>query len=399
MPNDLPHDTFLDDRVEKIVHLLERPVSTDLVFDDESLDAVLYGGPPSTPTPADVSSLFRSGVDESNSCLRAFAAVLAMHPEELDAYIPSAPAEKREIIVQNLMRMAAESHSEDLGFLMSLRRCMVRLGRSEEVTDLAPRVRALELRRKETAFLQRLLADPRDSAIRNEFALFLKNEARDYVRAERYYREALQLSPGDPNYMNNLAVLMMSLERYGEAEQYLRQSLELNLLDANATANLATLLYNCGGRIGEASEMFQRSIKIDPSEASARANYAAMLICEGAWRDAELHMTKGWEAQGSRHDRISARILFLRIAINLLEGKDLGTPLGQLKTLLDSGISHASWLATAVRSYVRAYASTEDVELLEALFGAIVDWRAVAQLTGFRRWTDQSPIPLSFEWT
>jgi hypothetical protein len=56
-------------------------IPSDLVFDDEPLEHLLYGAEPIAPTPASVVELWERRLDRSEACARALAAVLARNPD------------------------------------------------------------------------------------------------------------------------------------------------------------------------------------------------------------------------------------------------------------------------------------------------------------------------------
>jgi len=61
-----------------------------------------------------------------------------------------------------------------------------------------------------------------------------------YDEAEKEYREALRLDPGNADIHFNLAALLQDQIRYQEAEEEYRKAIELNPLHAEAHYNLAS---------------------------------------------------------------------------------------------------------------------------------------------------------------
>lgn len=54
-----------------------------LVFDDNPLEPLLYGAEPVAPTPASVLELWDQGLDRSEACAHAVAAVLVQNPDSI----------------------------------------------------------------------------------------------------------------------------------------------------------------------------------------------------------------------------------------------------------------------------------------------------------------------------
>jgi serine/threonine-protein kinase len=101
------------------------------------------------------------------------------------------------------------------------------------------------------------------------------NPALDFRTAEKEFRRALELSPGDAGAKNALSYSLMAQGRLAEAEQACRESI---LLDPLLTA----LWYNLGrlavasGRYHDADESFRKGLEIQPRAARFH-NYLATI--------------------------------------------------------------------------------------------------------------------------
>jgi serine/threonine-protein kinase len=99
--------------------------------------------------------------------------------------------------------------------------------------------------------------------------------ALDFRAAEKEFRRALELSPGDAGAKNALGYSLMAQGRLTEAEQTCRDAL---LLDPLVT----TLWYNLGrlalaaGRYHDAQQMFRRGLEIQPHAARFHTYLAAL---------------------------------------------------------------------------------------------------------------------------
>ena len=233
----------------------------------------------------------------------------------------------------------------------------------------------------------------------NDFALFLKNEYGAFAEAEKYYRKALKINPTNSIYLNNLAVLLSVQKEYQEeAVFYFKQSLDQNPNDANTIANLANLLFNYKGAIKQSESLFTKAININPDDPAIRTNYAALLITQNAWPEANEHLHLGWRSISSNHNRISARILFLKAALESLHGNDYDFYIGQIKSLIMMGISHAPWCMSVFIDYLNRKLSFTEFKYFQLLIDAILKWEKLSDLLDYKRWQKQSTIGLELLW-
>ena len=92
----------------------------------------------------------------------------------------------------------------------------------------------------------------------------------DYGQAERYYRQALQLQPDNPVYLNAAGNLSLTLGHYQKSEKFLQRALELREKTLNpehpdvATSlnNLAAVYTRPKGSTGRRSRLYQRALAI-----------------------------------------------------------------------------------------------------------------------------------------
>jgi len=111
--------------------------------------------------------------------------------------------------------------------------------------------------------------------VRKAIGWISMNPGLDFRAAEKEFRRALELSPGDAGAKNALSYALMAQGRLADAEQACRESL---LLDPLLTA----LWYNLGrlavasGRYQDAEESFRKGLEIQPRAARFH-NYLATL--------------------------------------------------------------------------------------------------------------------------
>jgi len=139
--------------------------------------------------------------------------------------------------------------------------------------------------------------------------------ALDFRAAEKEFRRALELAPGDAGAKNGLSYSLMAQGRLAEAEQTCREAI---LLDPLVT----TLWYNLGrlavaaGRYQDAEEMFRKGLEIQPHAARFHTYLATLNIVEknptAALQQAQLEPDDFWREYGlalvqqTQPDRIAA---------------------------------------------------------------------------------------------
>ena len=139
--------------------------------------------------------------------------------------------------------------------------------------------------------------------------------ALDFRAAEKEFRRALELAPGDAGAKNALSYALMAQGRLAEAEQTCREAI---LLDPLVT----TLWYNLGrlavaaGRYQDAEQMFRKGLEIQPHAARFHTYLATLNIVEknptSALEQAQLEPDDFWReyaltlVQQTQPDRIAA---------------------------------------------------------------------------------------------
>jgi len=97
-------------------------------------------------------------------------------------------------------------------------------------------------------------------------AAYDAKQNKDFVKAEKYYRKAIELNPDyDGTYLNLGALLTKDKSRHDEAEQLYQKAIELNSNDYNIYFNLACLrsLSEKDENKEEAFEFLKKAIELD----------------------------------------------------------------------------------------------------------------------------------------
>ncbi len=104
--------------------------------------------------------------------------------------------------------------------------------------------------------------------------------------AERYYRQAIALAPGEPEFHYNLAVALASAGRTQEAASEYARVIELDPASVAARDNLGVLLAQ-DGQLDPAEVLFREAARLDPSDPSPRTNLGNLATLRGRAEEAE----------------------------------------------------------------------------------------------------------------
>ena len=102
-------------------------------------------------------------------------------------------------------------------------------------------------------------------------------EKGDLEQAELFYKKALDLTPGRPSVMNNLATVLLGLKKHAEARILCERLLEINPEDETALLNRGT----CQLRLNSAAEAlswYERALKVKPEYPDALNNRGNALL-------------------------------------------------------------------------------------------------------------------------
>jgi protein O-GlcNAc transferase len=101
-------------------------------------------------------------------------------------------------------------------------------------------------------------------------------QQRAYDDAERLIRQALEVQPGQPDYLSNLAAVLLAVGRNDEAESAARAAIAGNPNAGKCHKHLATALSR-RGQFEEAIAILERIVAEDPLDATAHCNLGAIL--------------------------------------------------------------------------------------------------------------------------
>jgi Flp pilus assembly protein TadD len=104
----------------------------------------------------------------------------------------------------------------------------------------------------------------------------------DHVGAQRFYREALKIAPGDPSVLSNLGLSYALTKQLGLAEDALRQAAASPRADARMRQNLALVLA-LDGKFAEAEQVSRQDMSAQAAKANVEA-IRSMIAQNDTWR-------------------------------------------------------------------------------------------------------------------
>ena len=100
-------------------------------------------------------------------------------------------------------------------------------------------------------------------------------QAKDYARAEAFFRQAMKIDEEEPQAYFNLALLRLQQEQMEQAEEMLLKLLTIADWYPEANYHLGYICQKTG-RLGEAQEYYVREINVNGSSAKAWRGYLAL---------------------------------------------------------------------------------------------------------------------------
>jgi len=175
-------------------------------------------------------------------------------------------------------------------------------------------------------------------------------------------------------------------------------------LDAITLNNTGVELRN-EGRLTEAEALLRRALEKDIEDRGAAHpkiphrlnNLSTVLVMLGKLDEAKGYLAKAWGLKRGRHDITSARILFVRLAVALLETQPIDPFLGKMKGLLTGGplSDHAdvtrTWDIGCFIEHLRPRLGSGIGDFLIALAAAVNDRSNLPGVDSFQAWREAAP--------
>jgi tetratricopeptide (TPR) repeat protein len=167
------------------------------------------------------------------------------------------------------------------------------------------------------------------------------------------------------------------------------------------------------GQLDEAERIFRRAMEIEdarvapdsPKRPHRRNHLAMVLLRAGRLDEAKTWNAEAWCLKAGRHDLVSGRILFIRIALCLLQGRrDVALYLGQLKTVFNLDPLECladiavTWEIHDVLDTLCEHLPDADATLLVHLTEALNDREHLEVLETFEEWRTVEAVGLEVAW-
>ncbi len=191
---------------------------------------------------------------------------------------------------------------------------------------------------------QAMNTDGHNSSVIANAALFNLAYAKDYSKAEELIRQAIKLSPTEPNYYWQLSSILKSQNKVDDAEAALRKALAMQSDNGYRAADLADYLSSdTVKKYSEAADMYVRAIAHGYSDGNVIGSLAAALFNAGKYSEAAIQYQKASELK----PEIATYVLMVGRsqfeAKNYTAAKDAFTKL----LAMDSSWTSYDWLGRA----------------------------------------------------
>ena len=255
--------------------------------------------------------------------------------------------------------------------------------------------------------------------LRNYSKMLFKTNKRDIAleKAKEAFDIANQMYGENHNFTSKarlyLADLLIAMDDYEQAEPLYRQMLvekEYNLgsdsPDFALQLNEHALFLRKLKKVRDAERLLRRALAIEekalppdsPKIPHRLNNLTTVLVMQDKLKEAIQLNNRAWDLKSGKHDITSARILFMRIIIKLLEGKNTAQTIGKLKGLLSGeeltyqGNVTTTWDIDPVLDYVKEKIPAGSFALLQSIVSVMNKKTEMSFLDSFADWQDQKPI-------
>jgi nephrocystin-3 len=168
---------------------------------------------------------------------------------------------------------------------------------------------------------------------------------------------------------------------------------------ASATIRSTALVMYQNGRYQEARQGLERLVQRGWELASTHCHLARIGLVTDDLDFAKQHAALAWEHRTGAEQFNTLRILWIKLAIALLEGdsRAMSTSIGKLKTALENHEAFQPWLMDPVLGHLSLKLPSETHDLLTALAAAIQGTTPLTDLERFHDWAEAEPIPIESE--
>lgn len=135
--------------------------------------------------------------------------------------------------------------------------------------------------------------------------------------AEGHFKQALDITPKDPSLLNNYAVLLCDLERFGESQRYFEQALNDPVYSGKASiyANMAECAEG-QNNLKRAEEYYLQALRLNPKLPSANLGMARMTFDMSLYTQSRQYLERYLERRKHNAQSLWLGILLERRAGN-----------------------------------------------------------------------------------
>lgn len=105
--------------------------------------------------------------------------------------------------------------------------------------------------------------DPENSVVLNNYAYFLSLQKRQLDRAEEMAKQALEMEPGNPSYLDTMGWIYYQLEEYEKAREYIKASLDSGEASAEVMEHMGDVMDKLEKQ-EEAKSWWRKALEKDP---------------------------------------------------------------------------------------------------------------------------------------
>ncbi|MCX6901613.1 MAG: tetratricopeptide repeat protein, partial [Verrucomicrobia bacterium] len=244
----------------------------------------------------------------------------------------------------------------------------------------------------------------------NNLANLLQDTNR-LTEAEPLYRRALAiresgLVPDHPDTFSSIQRLADVLEKLGKREECerLREQFADRVLHTATTVapltrrQLALHFYRRADH--QRAEQLLRQLLEEGFEVPGTCCHLARIaLMTDQIEDGRKHIARAWQERSQAAPYVVPRILWLQLALEMLEHGDPAPLIGRLKTALQNDGAFQEWTMEPVLEHLKGRmqqteADRQNWELLRALVAALSDRVELPELGNFPAWREAQPEPL-----
>jgi tetratricopeptide (TPR) repeat protein len=325
-------------------------IPESLVFDDVSLDSILYSAKSVQPTPANAIDLWQRGVCNTIECAEAVAAMLGNRPELILTFTDLTPVEQ--LLSATISSAEARGSSQRLASLHFARAKL----------------------RQADGNLEEAENDYRDAA--NHWQIIGGASHRGTLDALDSLADLLE-SKGDRQKAAEIR-LGSEISRLAETKNSHR------LIEFRSEAWACFVR----GDYQRAEDIYRWFLKVGFEFPGTICHLSRILIVTGREDKACPFLDEAWQMRQDAPAYVPPRILFLMAFIDCLEKKGIDHHIKGLRQLMAKGGATLDWTMEPIIDHIAPRLLQEDVLFFKALANVLSGREALCTLDGYPAWSE-----------